>query len=187
MTSEDDFALFEAELEESLTSTDVIQDQVTHDIPPSKHTTKRTPSKARNDDDSYTVVPERSRKRYYRSIAGDTWEDVSLADWPENDFRIFVGNLSPDVTDTMLSSHFSSYSSFYKAKVVRGKGFGFVSLLSVDDYLKAMKEKQRTYLGLKPIQLKRSDWKKRNTTKKEAEIQKQESHIHRPKKKKRKE
>jgi hypothetical protein len=28
-----------------------------------------------------------------RSAAGVEWEDQTMADWPENDFRLFVGNL----------------------------------------------------------------------------------------------
>jgi RNA recognition motif-containing protein len=69
-----------------------------------------------------------------------------LEDWPDNDFRIFVGDLGNEVTDEVLSTVFRKYASFVKARVVRdkktmkSKGFGFVSLLNVDDYIRAMRE-----------------------------------------------
>jgi hypothetical protein len=70
-------------------------------------------------------------KKYIRTCAGQIWEDPSLAEWPENDFRLFCGDLGNEVTDTVLASMFSKrYPSFAKAKVVRDskkgktKGFG---------------------------------------------------------------
>lgn len=51
-----------------------------------------------------------------------------------------------EVTDDVLGNAFKKYASFAMAKVVRdkktqkSKGFGFVSLLSVEDYIRAMKE-----------------------------------------------
>ena len=51
-----------------------------------------------------------------------------------------------------------------KAKVVRNKktlktrGYGFVSLLNQDDYVKAMKEMQGKYVGNRPVRLTRSQW-----------------------------
>lgn len=37
-------------------------------------------------------------------------------DWPEDDFRIFAGNLGNDVNVDTLSKAFSRYPSFQKAK-----------------------------------------------------------------------
>ena len=51
-----------------------------------------------------------------------------------------------EVNDDVLANAFRKYPSFSKARVVRdkktlkSKGFGFVSLLHVDDYIKAMRE-----------------------------------------------
>ena len=56
-----------------------------------------------------------------RSAGGEKWWDPSLADWPENDFRIFVGDLGNECNDDVLSKAFQKYSSFAKAKVVRDK------------------------------------------------------------------
>jgi len=44
-----------------------------------------------------------------------------MEDWPENDFRIFVGNLGNEVSDEMLALAFRKYSSFNRAKVTRIK------------------------------------------------------------------
>jgi len=44
-----------------------------------------------------------------------------MADWPDGDYRLFVGNLGNEVTDTVLSNAFRKYSSFARAKVIRCK------------------------------------------------------------------
>jgi hypothetical protein len=109
------------------------------------------------------------KKPVVRQAAGKTWVDTSLADWPENDYRIFVGNLSRDVTDDMLLQHFASrYSSTAMAKIVLdhktgvSKGYGFVSFLQPLDCAKAIREQDQKWLGSRPIKVKRSDWKERN-------------------------
>jgi hypothetical protein len=56
-----------------------------------------------------------------RSIAGETWVDKTLDDWPKGDFRLFVGDLGNEVTDAILSESFRKYPSFQKARVVRDK------------------------------------------------------------------
>lgn len=81
-----------------------------------------------------------------RKVAGVVWKDKSLEEWPENDYRIFVGNLGNEVTDEILSSVFrNKYSSFQMARVVvdkrisRSKGYGFVSFKDPKDFLNALK------------------------------------------------
>lgn len=63
--------------------------------------------------------------------AGQTWEDPTLADWPENgariycagpryhDFRLFCGDLGNEVNDDVLSKAFSRYPSFNMARYSR--------------------------------------------------------------------
>ena len=101
------------------------------------------------------------------------WIDPSMVDWPDDDHRIFVGNLGNEVNDEHLVAAFIKYPSFLKAKVASGdqvvrdkksgksKGFGFVSIGSPDDYIRAMKEMNGEYLGKWPLKLIKSDWKKR--------------------------
>jgi RNA recognition motif-containing protein len=92
-----------------------------------------------------------------------------MVDWPDDDHRIFVGNLGNEVKDEDLTMAFKKYPSFLKAKVIRekksgkSKGFGFVSIGNPDDYIKAMKEMNGEYLGKRPLRLTKSDWKKRFT------------------------
>jgi hypothetical protein len=52
-----------------------------------------------------------------REAAGTRWVDPTLAEWPENDFRIFVGDIGNEVNDDALGKAFSRYPSFAKAKV----------------------------------------------------------------------
>lgn len=37
-----------------------------------------------------------------RTAGGQVWEDVTLLDWPDDDFRMFCGDLGNDVTDELL-------------------------------------------------------------------------------------
>ena len=70
------------------------------------------------------------------------WVDNSLDEWPEDDFRIFVGDLGNEVTDGILAATFDRYKSFAKAKVIRdthnrkSRGYGFVSFIDPFDMLK---------------------------------------------------
>ena len=38
-----------------------------------------------------------------RRAGGKTWRDDTLEQWPEGDFRLFVGNIGNEVTDELLS------------------------------------------------------------------------------------
>lgn len=103
-----------------------------------------------------------------RRAGGKTWKDPTLAHWPENDSRIFVGNLGNEVTDEILSMAFKHYASFNMAKVVRekrtlkSKGFGFASFGDPKDMLSALKDMHGKHIGNRPCMLKRSKWEERN-------------------------
>ncbi|KAG0201732.1 RNA-binding protein 42 [Mortierella sp. GBA30] len=103
-----------------------------------------------------------------RKAAGQTWEDPTLLEFDENDFRLFAGDLGNEVTDELLTKTFSKYPSFLKAKVVRdkrtqkSKGYGFISFAEPDDFARAWKEMNGKYVGNRPIKLRKSQWKDRN-------------------------
>lgn len=59
----------------------------------------------------------RQNKTFVRSAAEEVWVDETLNEWPENDYRIFVGDLGKEVTTEHLAKHFQIYKSFAKAKV----------------------------------------------------------------------
>lgn len=117
-------------------------------------------------------------KKTVRQAGGVTWEDHSLADWPDDDFRIFCGDLGNDVNDEMLTRTFNKFPSFQRAKVIRdkrtskSKGYGFVSFKEPQDFIRAMKEMDGRYVGTRPIKLRKSTWRNRGMEekrKKEAE------------------
>ena len=80
--------------------------------------------------------------RIYRKGAGIIWQDESLNEWPENDYRMFIGVLGNEVNDQVLANDFIKFPSSAKAKVIRNKitgktkGYGFVSFTDVNDYIK---------------------------------------------------
>lgn len=107
------------------------------------------------------------KKRFFRKAAGEIWEDPSLGDWPEDDFRIFCGDLGNEVTDDVLKNAFIKYPSFIKCKVIRDqktgktRGYGFVALGDPRDYVKAMQEMNGKYVGNRPIKVRKSNWRER--------------------------
>ncbi|KAJ8963941.1 hypothetical protein NQ314_005272 [Rhamnusium bicolor] len=106
-------------------------------------------------------------RKLMRTAGGQTWEDQSLSDWQDDDFRIFCGDLGNDVTDELLTRTFNKFPSFQKAKVIRdkrtnkSKGYGFVSFKDPADFTKAMKEMNGRYVGSRPIKLRKSSWRNR--------------------------
>lgn len=114
---------------------------------------------------------EGKKKAHVRTAAGTVWKDNTLAEWPENDFRIFVGDLGKDSTDVHLTEAFKVYPSFNKAKVVTEKrtglckGYGFVSFQKGEDMIKALKQMNGKYIAGRPVKLKKSNWQKRELTK----------------------
>lgn len=114
------------------------------------------------------IAQENKRVGLVREAAGERWVDTSLIEWPQNDFRLFVGNIGPEVSDQMLTNAFAHYPSFNMAKVVREKyknkpkGYGFVSLQDPIEGTKALREMDGKYIGNRPVQLKKSNWDDRN-------------------------
>jgi hypothetical protein len=116
-----------------------------------------------------SILIESKNKSVKREAAGVSWTDTTLTDFPENDFRLFVGNLAKEISDAKLAEAFSSkYPSFAMAKVIydkktqESKGFGFVSLMDPRDCARAMREMDQSWLGSRPIKVKRSEWKDRD-------------------------
>ncbi|RKP38969.1 hypothetical protein BJ085DRAFT_11423, partial [Dimargaris cristalligena] len=108
------------------------------------------------------------KRKLLRAAGGEVWEDNTLEEWDENDFRLFAGDLGNDMTDQILASAFSKYPSFSKAKVVqdkrtgKNKGYGFISFKDPADYSKAWREMNGKYIGNRPIKLRKSNWKDRS-------------------------
>jgi len=118
-----------------------------------------------------TVKKAKQKKRIIRTGGGQVWEDDTLKDWDQTDFRIFCGDLGNDVTDEVLARTFGRYSSFQKAKVIRDKrtnktkGFGFISFKDPGDFTRAMREMNGKYVGSRPIKMRKSNWQDRNIEK----------------------
>ncbi|KAJ9682482.1 hypothetical protein PVL29_018408 [Vitis rotundifolia] len=123
---------------------------------------------------------ETKKKAIPRKAAGQSWEDPTLAEWPENDYRLFCGDLGNEVNDDVLSKAFSRFPSFNMAKVVRDKrtgktrGYGFVSFSNPLDLAAALKEMNGKYVGNRPIKLRKSNWRERTDF--EA-LERQKNHI----------
>jgi hypothetical protein len=131
-----------------------------------------------------SVARDEKQKKHVtvkRAGGGKTWEDTSLLEWDPTHFRLFVGNLSPEVTDDMLETAFGRFSSMSKVKAVmdpktgKNKGYGFVSFSDPEDYFKAFKEINGKYIGNHPVQL-----KKANTEIKPTAVNKNKNKRHHP-------
>ncbi|GJQ10439.1 hypothetical protein GpartN1_g2230.t1 [Galdieria partita] len=110
-------------------------------------------------------------KRLVRTAAGEIWEDTTLLEWPENDFRLFVGDLGHDATDELLQTTFERFSGYNMARIVkdkrtgRCKGYGFVSFSKPEGMIQAMKALNGKYIGSRPCKIRKSTWKERMLTK----------------------
>ncbi|KAH7105618.1 RNA-binding domain-containing protein [Auriculariales sp. MPI-PUGE-AT-0066] len=108
------------------------------------------------------IVKGGKRTTVLRKGAGKVWEDQTLLDWDPSWFRLFVGDLSNDVSEEVLSAAFNKYKTFTKARVIRDKlsqkaKYGFVAFSDPEDFLKAWKEMDGKYVGNRPIRLKRAE------------------------------
>lgn len=99
-------------------------------------------------------APKKKTKKVVRAAGGEVWEDHSLEDWDDNDFRLFAGDLGNEVTEEILYKAFSKYPSLLRTRVVRdtrtmkSKGFGFISFRDPDDFVKAWREMNGKINGL---------------------------------------
>jgi hypothetical protein len=119
-----------------------------------------------------TGVKTQADKEFVRTAAGEKWVDESLKDWPENDFRLFIGDLGKDTKEKELEQMFLEYKSYAMCRIAmnrfggrsepQSKGYGFVSFLDPLDAALAMREKDGKYLGDRPMKIKRADWMKRD-------------------------
>eukprot|EP01126_Amoeba_proteus_P006758 TRINITY_DN1236_c0_g2_i10.p1 TRINITY_DN1236_c0_g2~~TRINITY_DN1236_c0_g2_i10.p1 ORF type:complete len:145 (+),score=21.66 TRINITY_DN1236_c0_g2_i10:427-861(+) len=120
-------------------------------------------------------VPKKEEKKkdakkpkMLRVGGGQIWEDDSLLAWPKDDFRIFAGNLGNEVTDEALKRAFSQYKSVVKTRVIRdkrtgkSKGFGFISFMDPQEFVKALREMNGKYICNRPCKLTKSRWAERN-------------------------
>ncbi|EOR00807.1 hypothetical protein E3P92_01268 [Wallemia ichthyophaga] len=101
------------------------------------------------------------RTTVLRKGAGKQWEDTSLLDWDPSHYRLFVGNISNDVTEQVLDETFSVFKSYSKCRVVRDKisnkaKYAFIAFADPEDFLKAWKEYDGKYVGNRPITLSKS-------------------------------
>lgn len=111
----------------------------------------------------------------HRRAAGQTWEDPTLADWPEGDFRLFCGDLGNEVNEELLRAAFASrgYKSVQRVRVVRDqrtqktKGYGFVSFSDPKEYVAALRDMNGKYVGNRPIKLRKSTWTRYSDTEKQ--------------------
>lgn len=111
--------------------------------PPAVSTSGYTGPNAKNEPEEKS---KKKKKAVVRSAAGEVWEDPTLQEWDDNDFRLFAGDLGNEVTDELLFKAFSKYPSLQRTRVVRDKrtgktrGYGFLSFKDPNDFVKAWRE-----------------------------------------------
>ncbi|KAI3934163.1 hypothetical protein MKW92_043155 [Papaver armeniacum] len=107
---------------------------------------------------------ETKKRAIPRKAAGQTWEDPTLAEWPENDYRLFCGDLGNEVNDEVLSKPLQDFLPLTwqeDKRTGKTRGFGFVSFGNPLDLAAALKEMNGKYVGNRPIKLRKSSWKER--------------------------
>ncbi|RSH88488.1 uncharacterized protein EHS24_001033 [Apiotrichum porosum] len=99
-----------------------------------------------------------ARETVIRKAAGKTWEDPTLLEWDPKWYRLFVGDVSNDVSERTLDEAFGKYKTYCKCKVVRDHlsqkaKYGFIAFTDPEDFLRAWKEMDGKYVGNRPIRL----------------------------------
>ena len=66
------------------------------------------------DEKEELIISDKNKRKLkiLRKAGNQEWMDNSLADWPENDFRIYCCNLGNEVSDDILSNAFKKFTSF---------------------------------------------------------------------------
>lgn len=122
----------------------------------------------RDRETKHKQIEKGSNKRaILRSEEGKIWSDSSLAEWPENDYRIHVRNIPITAFDEDLYEAFKHFKSLAKVKVIRdssgrSRQYGFISFLDVNDYIEAMKTMDGTLIQKRRIKLMPSKWKSKS-------------------------
>jgi len=65
-----------------------------------------------------------------------------------------------------LDSHPSSFlrvKVIYDSRTKKPKGYGFVSMMDAGDAARAIREMNDQYIGGRPIKIKKSEWKERDS------------------------
>lgn len=91
--------------------------------------------------------------------SGGAGEYIATGDDPNNT-TIFLGNLSPYVTEELLRSTFARFGEIVYTKIPPGKGCGFVQFTDRRTAEYAMSEMQGQYVGSSPVRI---SWGKTST------------------------
>lgn len=160
------------------------QQQSVYEYDPNKPLTSSSTSQKGNGANAPGGESKRAKqKKLLRVAGGEVWEDQTLADWPDNDFRLFCGDLGNEVSDEVLAHSFSRYASFQRARVVRDKythksrGYGFVSFADPFDCAKALREMNGKYIGNRPVKLTKSKWQERSIDVAKKKMKKKNRHL----------
>ncbi|KAI9576864.1 hypothetical protein GQX74_014639 [Glossina fuscipes] len=95
---------------------------------------------------SFQSTKYRKKDRKTIRVAGSqVWEDRTLADWRDDDFRTFCCDLSNEINDEVLTRTINNYPSFQRARVS--------DFLEPKDFIKTMKEMHGRYAVSRPIEL----------------------------------
>mmetsp|Transcript_9089 Transcript_9089/g.30290 ORF Transcript_9089/g.30290 Transcript_9089/m.30290 type:complete len:451 (-) Transcript_9089:63-1415(-) len=123
------------------------------------------------------VVPEEVIERHRNvskcimTAGGIIYRDRVLEEWPDNDFRLFIGDLGQHATDQSLTSVLRDWKGFNMARVVvdrttgRCKGYGFASFSSAEHGVALIRHQWRSEdkicLSGRPLVIKKSTWQKK--------------------------
>ncbi|CAL9027513.1 unnamed protein product [Prunus brigantina] len=116
---------------------------------------------------AYAIVTLNGRHLFGQPIKVNWAYASSQREDTSGHFNIFVGDLSPEVTDATLFACFSVYSSCSDARVMwdqktgRSRGFGFVSFRSQQDAQSAINDLNGKWLGSRQI---RCNWATKGAT-----------------------
>eukprot|EP00741_Cyanophora_paradoxa_P022452 tig00021489_g21678.t1 len=109
---------------------------------------------------AFSGQPIPNTGKYFRLNWGSFGTSTKTPERKDEEYSIFVGDLSQDVTDFMLLSFFQQrYSSTKAAKVITDpatnapRGYGFVRFTNEDDMKRALVEMNGQFLSTRPMRI----------------------------------
>lgn len=158
-------ASLEDKLDTDTSSATVNLSVKTEVIEPSKTVTTKISDKPSSTVKSSNVVKAQSKKSHNKLQQTTLTTSTSATDtFNPAHWRLFVGNLGPEVSESLLLTTFQNpYPSTSKVLLVRdwksqkSKGFAFVAFADGKEFLKALKEMNGKWIGNRQCIIKKSE------------------------------
>ena len=116
------------------------------------------------ENNSIKIQKKSTKTRNFSASHSENKNKLEINHFDPAHWRLFVGNLGPEVTESLLLTTFqNSYPSTSRVLIVKdwktqkSKGYGFVAFADGKEFLRALKEMQGKWIGNRQCIIKKSE------------------------------